>query len=214
MTGFSDSEIGVLLHRADLKYRALDLNRLAPSGSCVVVPRDTGFWIVAPHSTPTTRNGVDKLAEFYTGAVAEVLGLACGATVVTALGCHETEDADNPITTILRGFAKLSAPRLVVEVHGMARRDLADVDLVVGTGWLDRAIPGAANDFLDHLGGHLRVTLNDPFVGSRAITRRLLDELSVRVPFLHLELSPSVRAGEANGFGISMLAAALTAIDR
>lgn len=81
-------------HLYDLKHRLGDLRGSSVTGATLFRLSTSSTLITAPHSLTHMRAGREKAAEFWTGAIAETLGSALEANVLTALSPRiETKNA-------------------------------------------------------------------------------------------------------------------------
>ena len=87
----------------------------------------------APHAVTQIREGKEKLADLYTGGLAEAAALSSGASFTATVGKQTGDpnwDADHPYRHALLGLATDQA--VVLDLHGM--RDDRGVLINVGTG--------------------------------------------------------------------------------
>lgn len=165
-------EVATWYHRFDLKYRLGDLRGSSTRGACLLRLTDSPVLLTAPHTVTTMRNGREKAAEFWSGALTETLGELLNANVVTALSPRIESPHASSSDAFLDTVEMVTSTRdirLVVDVHGI-RAD-RDIDLNVGTAGAARADPHAqlVRDFVEALGADFVVTIDSPFSGGAGV---------------------------------------------
>jgi hypothetical protein len=118
---------------AEVKYAANHYDGLGGLGEYRWLDGSGGVVFVAPHATNHMRDGVRKLADRWTGGLADVLHEVLAAPVLIVIGV-QPEFPD--FTTRADGFARClfdaAQDRAVIDIHGMS--DSWGVDVCVGVG--------------------------------------------------------------------------------
>jgi hypothetical protein len=193
VNGDIGGEVAQWYHRFDLKYRLGELRGAASRGACVVRLSGSPVLLTAPHSVTQVRNGREKPAEFWSGALTETLGELLEANVVTALS-PRTEQGGAASSDVFRNTAEMVLAtrdiRLVIDVHGM-RADRG-IDINVGTA-------GAAADldaigaFTDVLRRVFVVTVDEPFSGHAGMAGFVNSRFGTTTRALQLECGVRLR---------------------
>ncbi len=156
------------LHRYDIKYRLNDLRGCAAPGTVLYRPGTTRAIFSAPHSITQVRNGSEKRAEFFTGAIAEYLAEELNAHAVTSLaGRAESPNAGSPdqYRTVLEMALRSTELNTFVDLHGMSDRYGLDVCVGLAGREMDRH----TTNLLTVLESRFRVGVNKPFGGSGSL---------------------------------------------
>lgn len=165
--------------------------------------------ISAPHAVNHHRFGASKRADRRTGGLAEVVGEATGAGVLTAAGrvseWGSWEERTDGFVRILRREALRRT--LILDLHGMGDRHGTDV--CIGTGGESGPALRRAVGCLDRQFAGYRVSIDDPFDGSQWYTvLQYGRELGIAV--IQLELSASLRDPRGNAAAAADVVARLS----
>ncbi len=195
-------------HIFDLKYRLGDLRASSVEGATLLRLADGPTLITAPHSVTQVRAGREKPAEFWTGAIAETLGITLKASVLTALSPRvEVENAasSDPFLQTLIVTLRARAIRLVFDVHGLSGTHGLDIN-VGSAGFRE---PNLVDDLAKDLTACFSVALGKPYNGGGSITSLINRSTDIDAGAIQLELGPRLRSDTTNSSDLWTLTAVL-----
>jgi hypothetical protein len=112
------------------KYRIQDSRGCAMAGATLLRLAASPVLVTAPHSVVQFRAGREKCAEYWTGAIAESLGMILNANVVTALSPRtETENAASAddYLRVVHLMLNIQHIGLVFDIHGIGPHRAHDI---------------------------------------------------------------------------------------
>lgn len=193
----------------DMKYRLGNLRGSSCRGATLLRLSDSPTLVTAPHSVTQLRAGKEKPAESWTGAMAETLGFALGASVLTALS-PRIEEANaaspDPFLRVMVLIMQAQQVRLVLDVHGLAARH--DIDINIGTAGFRR--PHLISDLAKDLASDFCVTLGRPYNGGNGITGLINEDATNPASAIQLELGPRLRGDATDLDELQRLVTALS----
>lgn len=147
----------------------------------------------APHSLNHYRNGQVKLADRWTGSMAEILATETGSGYLTACGeIAEWSSWENRTDDFKLSLDELTlTPTLVIDLHGMS--DRYGVDLCIGLGPAPDETTMKFADEISRGMARYRVSINDPFSADPAYTVTNYVQRETASSALQLEIASRFR---------------------
>ena len=190
------------------KYRIADSGGCSAMGSTLLRLTGSSVLFTAPHSVTQLRAGREKLAELWTGALAESLSTILDANVVTALSPRierenaATADGFRRVVDLLLRTGRIE---LVFDVHGLGAHHGRDIYL--GSAGFFR--PELTEGLFEDLGREFDIGVDESFNGDSGLTGYINGDRTTKAHALQLELGPRLRNDTTETRDLDVLAECL-----
>jgi hypothetical protein len=195
-------------HLYNQKYRLRGSGGCSAMGSTLLRLTGSSVLFTAPHSVTQLRAGREKLAELWTGAIAESLSTIMGANVVTALSPRiETENAAtaDDFRRVVDLLLHTQCIELVFDIHGLGAYHGHDIYL--GSAGFSR--PELIDGLYKDLSREFKVGVDPSFNGDSGLTGFINGDRTTRARALQLELGPRLRSSTTQARDLNALAECL-----
>ena len=181
-------------HVFDLKYRLGELRSSSVGGATLLRLSGGPTLATAPHSVTQMRAGREKPAEFWTGAIAETLGVTMNANVLTALSPRteaRSAASSDPFLEAMNLILRTRAVRLVLDIHGLSGNHGLDVNVGAAGFRKHQLVENLAEELAT---ARFSVGLDKPYNGGSGVTGLINGKADLEASAIQLELGPRLRS--------------------